>query len=71
MKKAILILDCGATNVKACLVDIKGHIISSHSLPNETIADPHFKGGLIWDIDDIWNKLTACSRKICSEVSDV
>ena len=71
MKRAVLILDCGATNVKACLVDTIGLIISSHSLPNETIADPYFKGGLIWDIDDIWNKLTTCSRKVCGEVNDV
>ena len=38
MKKAVLILDCGATNVKTCLVDTTGNIISSYSLPNETIA---------------------------------
>ncbi len=67
MNKAILILDCGATNVKACLVDEGGVIISSHSLANKTIADPYFKGGLIWDIDDIWNKLLDCSKKVCSE----
>jgi len=63
MIKAILILDCGATNVKACLVDTTGQIIGSHSLPNETVPDPHFPGGLIWDIDDIWNKMAVCSRK--------
>lgn len=65
MKKTILILDCGATNVKACLVDTTGHIVASHSLPNETVTDPHYTGGLIWDIDDIWDKLATCSRKVC------
>ena len=70
IKKAVLILDCGATNVKACLVDTAGQIISSHSLPNETTADPFFKGGLIWDIDDIWNKLVTCSQKVCGEIKD-
>jgi L-fuculokinase len=64
MQKAILILDCGATNVKACLVDTAGHIISSHALPNETIADPNYAGGLIWDIEDIWSKLAACSQVV-------
>jgi len=71
MKKAVLILDCGATNVKACLVDTTGNIISSYSLPNETINDPYFKGGLIWDIDDIWKKLVSCSRKVCSEIRGI
>jgi L-fuculokinase len=70
MTKAILILDCGATNVKACLVDTTGHIISSHSLSNETIADPHYAGGLIWDIDEIWNKLATCSKKACLAAED-
>jgi L-fuculokinase len=66
MKKTVLILDCGATNVKACLVDTTGHIISTHSLPNETVADPYYPGGLIWDFDDIWNKLATCSQKAFS-----
>jgi len=69
MNPTILILDCGATNVKACLVDTTGKIIASHSLPNETIPDPFHTGGLIWDIDDIWNKLAACSKKTCSLVT--
>jgi L-fuculokinase len=71
MKKAVLVLDCGATNVRACLVETTGKILSSHSLPNETIADPNFRGGLIWDINDIWNKLASCSRKACSEANGV
>jgi L-fuculokinase len=70
MLKSVLILDCGATNVKACLVDTGGKIIASHSLANETVADPNYAGGLIWDIDDIWNKLAVCSRKICSGIKD-
>jgi L-fuculokinase len=66
MKKTVLILDCGATNVKACLVDTTGHIVLTHSLSNETVTDPYYTGGLIWDIDDIWNKLATCSQKIIS-----
>lgn len=70
MKQAVLILDCGATSLKACLVDTTGAIISSHSLPNETAADSFYEGGLIWDINEIWNKLAACSRKTCSWAQD-
>lgn len=70
MLKSVLILDCGATNVKACLVDARGKIIASHSLANETVPDPNYAGGLIWDIESIWNKLSVCSRKICSEIQD-
>lgn len=71
MKETILILDCGAKNVKECLVDTTGHIISSHSLLNETVADPYYTGGLIWDIDDICNKLATCSRKACATAEGI
>lgn len=70
MRRSILVLDCGATNVKACLVDTGGQIIASHSLPNATVPDPYHADGLIWDIDDIWNKLAACSRKTLAEAGN-
>lgn len=62
---AVLVLDCGATNVKACLVGTTGQILSSQAMPNETIPDPNYPGGLIWDIDSIWEKLSICSKKAC------
>ena len=71
MRQCILILDCGATNVKACLVDTSGNTVASHSLPNETVPDPFHSGGLIWDIDDIWYKLAVCSRKTCAEIVNI
>ena len=71
MNLAILVLDCGATNVKACLVNVKGQILASHSLANETKPDPYLKGGLIWDVEDIWNKLSLCCNKIINEVSGI
>ncbi len=70
MKRTVLILDCGATNVKACLVDTSGKVIASHSIPNKTIPDPFLAGGLIWDIDDIWKKLSNCSKKISNLAGD-
>jgi L-fuculokinase len=70
MKQSVLILDCGATNVKACLINTAGQVIASHALPNNTVADPFFQGGLIWDIDDIWNKLASCSRQVSAAAVD-
>ena len=66
MKRLVLVLDCGATNVKACLVDETGNIVATHSMPNETIPDPEFTGGLIWDVRDIWKKMIICIRKVCN-----
>lgn len=65
MNKSVLILDCGATNVKACLVDEKGSVVS-FSETNECKADPYFTGGLIWDIYDIQEKLIRCIRRLLS-----
>jgi L-fuculokinase len=70
MKRTVLILDCGATNVKACLVDTSGKVIASHSLPNSTVSDPYYPGGLIWDIEEIWNKLADCTGKAVSDAGD-
>jgi len=67
MKKSVLVLDCGATNVKACLVDESGSILATHSESNETTGDPFYNGGLIWDIHEIWKKLTNCAGKVCSQ----
>ncbi|HEX2396090.1 MAG TPA: L-fuculokinase [Bacteroidales bacterium] len=67
MNRSVLILDCGATNVKACLVDESGLVLSSSSEPNETKADPFFEGGLIWDFNEIFSKLSRCVRKVTTD----
>jgi L-fuculokinase len=64
MKKAILVLDCGATNLRAIAVDEKGKIMASHALPNRTVNDPLYKGGLIWDIEEIWQKFVTCTQQV-------
>jgi L-fuculokinase len=70
MTKAVLILDCGATNVKACLIDTSGGVVASYSLPNETAVDPQYAGGRIWDIEDIWKKFAVCCRKTCNSAEN-
>lgn len=64
-----LVLDCGATNVRAVAVDIHGEIKAMHSIHNTTKIDPNYPEGLIWDIDQIWEKFCNCTRKIASEVN--
>ncbi|MEI6150261.1 MAG: FGGY family carbohydrate kinase, partial [bacterium] len=68
MKKLALVLDCGATNVRAVAVDDRGRIAAIHSIPNQTCPDPHFEGGLIWDIDEIWRKLVVCVQHVLKQV---
>ncbi len=70
MKKAVLVLDCGATNIRAVAVDIKGAILSSYSLPNRTIADPFNSDYLIWDVEEIWQKFVECIKNTVSQLKD-
>lgn len=67
MNQSILVLDCGATNVRSVMVDERGLIVSQHSIPNNTIKDPLHAGGLLWDVDEIWRKMCECSRKVIEE----
>jgi L-fuculokinase len=70
MEKAILVLDCGATNVRAVAVDRYGNLIASLSLPNAVHPDPGFPGGLIWDADEIWQKFATCSKAVVKQLGN-
>ena len=64
----VVIFDCGATNVRVVAINPAGHIEASCSYTNATKKDPHYSPGLIWDIEDIWDKLTRASREVISKI---
>ena len=66
--KLVIVLDCGATNVRSVAIDEKGNIVAQKSLPNNTQADPNFVGGLIWDIDEIWEKLITTLSEVLNKI---
>ena len=68
MENAILVLDCGATNVRAVAVDPEGNLIASYSLPSTSHPDPDFAGGLIWDVDEIWKNLVICAKAVAGNL---
>lgn len=63
IQQAVLVLDCGATNVRAAVVSPSGHILSQASRVNQTFADPFYTDGRIWDTRLILNQLCECSRE--------
>lgn len=67
--KIIIVLDCGATNVRSVAINEKGQIIAQKSYPNHTWSDPYFAGGLIWDVDEIWNKLVKATKQVLSLIN--
>ncbi len=64
----VLCLDCGATNVRAILVDDKGNLIAKASQPNSTDQGSENTQYHVWNADRILNQLAECARKILPEV---
>ena len=67
-KGIILVLDCGATNVRTMAVDETGNLITGASKPNNTKPDPFYPEYRIWDIDEIWAKLVVTTREVISKI---
>jgi L-fuculokinase len=63
-RRGVIVLDCGATNVKACLVDEEGQVVATHSIINKVSPDVFFEGGLIWDAGEIFAKMIRCVRAV-------
>ncbi len=67
-KDVIIVFDCGATNVRTVAIDTKGIILASESMPNNTKPDTKLNGGLIWDVFEIWDKLSTTCRSVLAKV---
>jgi len=64
----VLCLDCGATNVRAILVNDKGELVAKASQPNSTDPGSENSSYHVWNADRILNQLAECARKIMPEV---
>jgi L-fuculokinase len=71
MKQAVIVLDCGATNIRAVAINESGEILSQKSYSNNTQEDPDFKGGLIWDVEEIWGKLIQACKFVMADIRGV
>ena len=62
----VIILDCGATNVRAIAVDHKGNIVASHYIKNETLqtGTQH-----VWDFQQIWGKMVQCCHNVTAQIN--
>ncbi|UCH14756.1 MAG: L-fuculokinase [Bacteroidales bacterium] len=67
-ERVILVMDCGATNVRTVAVSDKGIILAQHSLPNMTSRDPFYKDYCIWDVHEIWSKLVKTTKEVLKKV---
>ncbi len=67
-KDIVIVYDCGATNVRAIAIDMKGKILASGSLPNNSVPDPFFPEFRIWDVTAIWAGMCNLSKKVTSSI---
>ncbi len=65
MPKLAIVLDCGATNVRAIAVDEVGNIVAAAGVANAPAPHPE---GLIWDMEELWGKLAGACREVCAQV---
>ncbi len=68
MERYGLVLDCGATSLRAVAVSERGEILHLSSFPNAPSFQEGEKDFLIWDIDEIWRKLTLAIQQVISQV---
>lgn len=66
----VMVLDCGATNVRAIAVDDKGQVVASHRLANVTHPDPDNSQYQIWDVEAIWKKLALCCQNVTAKLGN-
>lgn len=58
-----LCLDCGATNVRAMVVDERGVIVGKASQPNATLPGEENPDFHIWDSERIFRQLSECAAQ--------
>lgn len=58
-----LCLDCGATNVRAMVVDEQGVIVGKASQPNATLPGEENPEFHVWDADRIFKQLSECAAQ--------
>ena len=64
--EVIVVLDCGATNVRAIAVDTQGKIVAKSVLPNATQPGQENPAWHIWSLDEILGKFARC----CAAIKD-
>ena len=65
----VIVLDCGATNVRVIALNSKGIIVASESFPNNTKPDPFNPAYRIWDVSEIWQKMCSASKKVLKSIN--
>lgn len=69
--KLVVVVDCGSTNIRAVAVDSNGIFKAQSSVSNRPSPQPGKSNWLIWDIDELWNKIRMVLRNVTSRVGRI
>ena len=65
----IIAYDCGSTNLRVAALNSSGDVVAQHKTPNSAKPQPGGKPGwLIWDLDEIWTKLSDLTRRVLKDL---
>lgn len=64
MEEYFLVLDCGATSLRSIAISPQGEILSASSLPNQPRPQDERSEWLVWDIEEIWQKICENTRRV-------
>lgn len=68
-QEVILVLDCGATNVRAIAVDHQGNIVARASTPNASDIAAENREWHQWSLDAIFQRFTHCCQQLSSTLA--
>jgi L-fuculokinase len=64
----VIVLDCGATNIRAIAVDPAGQVKAKAAMPNATVAASENPAWHVWPLEAILHAFATCCRRIRAEL---
>ncbi|RLF05377.1 MAG: L-fuculokinase [Thermoprotei archaeon] len=65
----VIVFDCGSTNLRVAAVSEEGDIVAQANASNSPVPQPGHEEWLIWDLEEIWGKLCALSKRVVSQLN--
>lgn len=68
-REVILVLDCGATNVRAMAIDRQGNIVTRASVPNASEQATENSTWHQWSLDSILQRFADCCKRLVPDLA--
>lgn len=68
-RDVVIVLDCGATNIRAIAVNPQGVVVAKAVQPNHSQPDPANPQWQLWPLDDILQSFAQCCRQLLPQIS--